>query len=133
MRDYARSQTAMLLRRFAFQVNRTARTADADSIHDLRVSIRRLSRSLRVFAQFFPDGSWKKARKQLSELMQAAGDVRDRDIALELLENAGFSRSTVLARQLEAERRAAMRQLMAEVRTWDERGFFAKWRTRLEL
>lgn len=123
----------MLLRRFAFQVNRTARVGDADSIHDLRVAIRRLSRSLQVFSQFFPDGSWKKTRKQLSELMQLAGGVRDRDIALELLEKAGISRHSGLARQLQAERRAAGHQLMTGIRQWNERGFSAKWRTRLEL
>jgi CHAD domain-containing protein len=133
MREYARSHTAMLLRRFAFQANRTARVADADSIHDLRVAIRRLSRSLRVFSQFFPADSRKKTRRQLSELLQAAGDVRDRDIALDLLEKAGVSRDSVLGKQLETERRAAVQQLMVQVRTWHERGSFAKWRTRLEL
>ena len=63
MRDYALAQTAILLRRLAFQANRAARTGDADAVHDLRVAIRRLSRCLRTFAQFYPDNSWKRMRR----------------------------------------------------------------------
>jgi hypothetical protein len=73
MRDYARQQTAILLRRLAYQLNRAARNGDADSIHDLRIAIRRLSRCLRVFAPFFPADSWKKIRRRLAELMEATG------------------------------------------------------------
>src|ERR1039458_6517364 len=48
MREYVSDQTGELLRHLAFQVTRTARTGDAEAIHDLRVAIRRLSRCLRV-------------------------------------------------------------------------------------
>ena len=47
MRDYVHRQTSILLRRFGMQVTRAARDGDPDAIHDLRVSIRRLSRCLR--------------------------------------------------------------------------------------
>ena len=77
MRDYARQQTALLIRRFAAALHRAAREADADSIHDVRVAMRRLSRCLRVFAPFYPDGSWKKIRRRISTLLAAAGAVRD--------------------------------------------------------
>src|SRR5229473_321284 len=89
MRDYVRQQTAVLLRRLAYEVNRAAKNADEEAIHDLRVAIRRLSRCLQLFSQFYPGRSWKKIRRHLSELMDAAGDVRDRDIAAKLLEQAG--------------------------------------------
>ena len=88
MRAYVQSQTGILLRRFATQATRTARTADADSIHDLRVAIRRLSRCLRVFAQFYPPHSWKPVRRRLADLMDSCGSVRDCDIAIELLKQA---------------------------------------------
>jgi CHAD domain-containing protein len=133
MRDYARLQTAILLRRLAFQVNRTARGGDADSIHDLRVAIRRLNRCLRVFAQFYPGHSWKKIRRQLSELMEAAGAVRDRDITIELLGKAAVSRRSAIVTRLERERRAASHELMLEIRRWENHNFSAKWRSRLEL
>jgi len=132
MREYARLQTAVLLRRLAFQVNRASRFGDADSIHDLRVAIRRLSQCLRVFAQFFPGGSANKVRKQLRGLMRIAGEVRDRDIAAGLLAAAGVPRAAVVTR-LEAERRAAVHDLMLEIRRWQSQGFSRKWRSRLEL
>ena len=71
MRDYARFQTATLLRRMAFQLNRAERHTDSDSVHDLRVAIRRLSRCLRTFAPLYPGRYWKKIRRELSALMEA--------------------------------------------------------------
>ena len=66
MREYVRLQTAMLLRRLAFQVSRNARSGrDADAIHDLRVAIRRLNRCLRVFAEFYPGSSGRRSAGSL--------------------------------------------------------------------
>lgn len=133
MREYVRIQTGLLLRRLAIQVNRTARTGDADAIHDLRVAIRRLSRCLRVFAQFYPGHSWQKIRRRLSDLTEACGNVRDRDIAIGLLKKAGAPPTSPLVRQLDAERRAAGREMRRELLLWKERGFWRRWRLRLEL
>jgi CHAD domain-containing protein len=133
MRQYARLQTAVLLRRLAFQVHRTGLSGGADSIHDLRVAIRRLSRCLRAFAQFYPGRSWKKTRSELASLMEAAGRVRDRDITLELLGECGASPRAAIVKQLAAERDAAARDLLGEIRRWEHRDFSRKWRARLEL
>ncbi|SPF37973.1 hypothetical protein SBA4_210003 [Candidatus Sulfopaludibacter sp. SbA4] len=133
MREYARLQTAILLRRFAFQVNRAARSGDAESIHDLRVAIRRLSRCLRVFSQFYPDRYWKRIRRQLAQLMDAAGTVRDRDIAAELLAAAGIRQGAAIVTRLQAERRQAAAQLLLEIRRWKSRDLSRRWRSRLEL
>ena len=133
MREYVRLQTAILLRRFAFQVNRAARSGDADSIHDLRVAIRRLSRCLGVFSQFYPGRSWKKIRRELADLMDAAGAVRDRDIALELLAAAGIPKSAAIVTRLQEERRKAGEELLLEIRRWKGRSFSRKWRIRLDL
>jgi CHAD domain-containing protein len=133
MRDYARLQTAILLRRLAYQLNRAAHSGDADSIHDLRVAIRRLSRCLSVFAPFFPSDSSKKIRRQLAELMQAAGRVRDCDIALQLLAEAGIPAHAASAARLAGERRKASHELLLEIRRWKGRSFSKKWRSRLEL
>ena len=133
MRDYARLQTAILLRRFAFQVNRTSHSGDAESIHDLRVSIRRFSRCLRVFSQFYPNGTWRKLRSQLSELMSMAGAVRDRDVALELLADAKISERTSAVTRLRAERERLVAELIEELRRRKSRDFSRKWRRRLGL
>jgi len=133
MREYVCLQTGILLRSLASQVNRTARTGDAGAIHDLRVAIRRLSRCLRVFAQFYPGRSWKQMRRRLADLMDACGSVRDRDIAIGLLETAGVPAASPLVRRLDEERRVANRELRRELRRWKDRGFRRQWRARLEL
>jgi CHAD domain-containing protein len=133
MRDYARLQTAILLRRFAFQVNRTARNTDADSIHDLRTSIRRLSQCLRVFADFYPEDAGKKLRRQMRDLMSAAGSVRDLDIAVELAVKSGVASDAPLIQSLETERRQSARRLALQARRWNNKDFSRKWRARLEL
>ena len=121
MREYVRVQTGILLGGLASQVNRAARAGDADAIHDLRVAIRRLRRCLQVFAQFYPRHSWKPMRRRLSGLMDACGSVRDRDIAIELLEKAGVPADSPLVRQLDEERRTADGELRRELRRWSVR------------
>jgi CHAD domain-containing protein len=133
MREFVRLQTVTLLRGLASHVNRAARTGDAEAIHDLRVAIRRLSRCLRVFARFYPARSWKPMRRRLSGLMDACGSVRDRDIAIELLEKAGVPAASPLIQQLDRERRAADEKLRRELRRWKARGSWRQWHVRLEL
>ena len=133
MREYARLQTAILLRRLAYEVGNTGKSLNAGAIHDLRVAIRRLNVCLRVFAQFYPGHSAKRIRRQLEGLMELAGDVRNRDIALELLGKAGLPNKIAVAALLRDERRKAENRLSREIRSWRSRAFSRKWRTRLEL
>jgi CHAD domain-containing protein len=133
MKEFAHSQVSTLLRRLAAQVKRTAEVADADSVHDLRVAIRRLSRALRSFAQFFPGKQWKRIRKELSNLMDAAAAVRDSDVALELIEKAGAGMRARVALTLQARRREAEAELREELQNWHGRGFAREWREALEL
>jgi CHAD domain-containing protein len=133
MREYVHRETATLLRRFALQVDRAAQVGDADSIHDLRVAVRRLSRCLRVFSQFYPRRSWKKARRELAELLDKAGAVRDRDIALELLAASGIPPGAPVVTRLQSERRNAGEELLLEIRRWRDRDFSRQWRLWLEL
>jgi CHAD domain-containing protein len=99
--------------------------------------MRRLSRCLRVFAPFYPDGSWKKIRRRISALMALAGAVRDCDIAIELAGRAGAARpragDAALVAQLAALRRKTGRDLLLEIRRWKSRDFPRQWRSRLEL
>ena len=133
MREYARQQTALLLGRLGVALNRAARAGDADSIHDVRVALRRLSRCLRLFAAFYPDRAEKKIRRRIARLMAAAGAVRDCDIAIELVVRAGVARRSAIVAQLAAQRRKTGRDLLLEVRRWKNRDFPSQWRSRLEL
>jgi CHAD domain-containing protein len=133
MRDHVKLQTGILLRRFAYQVAHTANSETADAIHDLRVSIRRLSNCLRVFTQSYPAHSAKRIRRRLSDLMELAGAVRDLDITLELLVQAGMPPKAALAGRLRDERRKAANRMAREIRVWKNQGFSRKWRSRLDL
>ena len=133
MRKFAHSQAITLLDSLAAQVKRTAETADADSVHDLRVAIRRLSRALRSFGQFFPGKRWKRIREELSSLMDAAAALRDNDVALELLEKAGVGKRAQAALVLQSRRRMAEAKLRDELQLWQARNFAHQWREALEL
>jgi CHAD domain-containing protein len=132
MRRHVRSQTSALLRRLAFQVGHAA-AGNAESVHDLRVAIRRLGRCLRVFSAFYPGRSWKTLRKQLRVLMKAAGAARDYDIAVDLLGQAGLAPGSAILKRLAVERLQAREALALEIRRWQAGGFSRKWRSRLEL
>jgi CHAD domain-containing protein len=132
MREYARGETSPLLLRLAQQARLAAESAGADSIHDLRVAIRRLSRCLRVFAQFYPAGSRRKLRQRLRKLMDAAGAVRDLDIAMALLGEAGVPRCTAVLARLAVQRRKRSLALLAEVRRWSGRRLSHVWPRKLE-
>ena len=133
IRDYASEQTSMLLRRLAFQASRTARMADVDAIHDLRVSIRRLAQCLRVFSQFFPREKTKKIRQRLEAVMDLASEVRNRDIALHLMAGAPALPDSTLARVLSRERTEAEKSLVAALQRWNRRSFHKRWRSKLGL
>jgi CHAD domain-containing protein len=132
MRRHVRAQTSALLRRLAFQVGRAA-AGNADSIHDLRVAIRRLGRCLRTFSAFYPGRSWKTLRKQLRVLMKAAGAARDYDIAVELLGQAGLAPGAAILKRLAVERLQAREALALEIHRWQAGDLLGKWPSRLEL
>src|SRR5258708_27710999 len=88
MRHFAKSHAARLKKRLAGEMRRAAKHPDEETVHDLRVSIRRLSQCLGAFRQFFPRQGTKKTLKRLGKLMRLAGEIRNRDIAIELIGSA---------------------------------------------
>jgi len=120
MREYVEEQTEKLQRKLAKEVSRAAEDASEDAVHDLRVAIRRLNRCLQVFSKLFPKRPRKEVRSRLHDLMDAAGEVRDRDIAVELLKNAGVKPDSAVLQRLADERLAAWEKLSTMLRQWKE-------------
>ncbi len=135
MHDYAIEQMNRLLTTLAFQVHRAAKKPGPDEIHDLRVSIRRFSQGLQLFADFFPNWEVKKIRRMLKRMMRLTSSIRDRDIALEYLAEAEpvSSDHSVHRPRLAKERSAYQRQFAEMVRRWSAHDFSAKWRNGLAL
>lgn len=131
IRIYAEAQAQTLLRRLAYQVNRTVKRGDADSIHDLRVAVRRLSQCLETFSTLFPKGSAKKVGIRVDEIRKLAGGVRNHDIAIEYLEKVDAPEEFV--EKLRTERQQSAKDLHKTLDAWSKREPWRKWRARLEI
>jgi CHAD domain-containing protein len=108
---YARDETRVCLKHFKTNLRRAAKhSGDPDAIHDLRVSIRRLTQCLRIFRSLLDPAPVKKLRRRLHKVMQHCGAVRNCDIALELLEECGLAESPSVSK-LKNSRRDAEQKL----------------------
>src|SRR5262249_23901511 len=130
---YASAQAAALLDRLAWQVRHTAKRCDPESVPDLRVAIRQLANCLRVFKPFLPGQPRKKIRRQLQAIRDLAGEVRNRDIALEILASVLDPPREELSPQLSHERARAKRELENALHHWTRQKLFRKWRETLGL
>lgn len=133
MRHFVRQQISKLLGHLAFEVHSGLKSPTEERVHDLRVAIRRLQAALGAFDEFLPKRRTRLVRKQLRGLLRAAGAVRDRDIAIELLSATGAAEEDTLLAQLLAERQQAAADLTGELRILEKQGYSARWRDALEL
>jgi CHAD domain-containing protein len=98
------------LRVLAANLRRAAKhPGKAESVHHLRVSIRRFRQVLRVFGGLFRHT--RKMRRSLRGLMDLCGVARNCDIALEVLDQAGVPASAALEKRLKQRRSRAGREL----------------------
>lgn len=133
LREHVRSHTATLLRRLAFQVRQATLRHDEESVHDLRVAIRRLRECLRTFEGLYPEPPRKKVRKELKKLMRSAERVRSADIALELLKKAGLDDGEGQVREIRARRARYASELHEELTSLASRPYTRTWREALAL
>jgi len=125
---FASTQALRLLGKLAFQVRHAAKHPNEEAIHDLRVSIRRLSQCLREFHKFFPRRKTKGILNKLGRVMDLAAEMRNRDIAIELIgKEADLAESPILA-NLRDEREKAKRELTRALVQWRRHDFSRKWR-----
>jgi len=133
LQTYAREQISKRLGKLVYQVKAVEKSPAPEAVHDLRVAIRRFNQSLSVFSSILPPRAILKTRKRLKSLMDAAGTLRDRDVTLLLLEEAGFKSKDPLCKQLASERRAAKKTFLQSVKQLGQTNYSAKWRRALEL
>lgn len=104
-----------------------------DAVHDLRVSIRRLSAALGCFERLFDKKDLRVFNGRIERVFKAAGDVRDYDIALELAAEAGIEPGSLLVKSLSKKRRRHALIWQQELRRGSIRKFSMRWRGRLGL
>ena len=123
-----RGRSAHLIGRVEERMTSAAEAkANANSVHDLRTSIRRLSECLKTFDNLFPRGEAGRLRRKLRKLMQLAGEVRNLDIAGSLFEKAGVPPDDVLMERLREEKLACQRALTDKIIAWTEHQRPKKW------
>ena len=87
------------------QIERCSAKPGAEEVHDLRVSIRRFSQALRIFAPLLAAKPVKSMRKTLHPVMEAAACVRDLDVGVERLLEEGLEEHNPVVEEMRAERR----------------------------
>lgn len=128
MKDYARLQVSHYLDALVFDMHQAKRLNDVESVHKLRVAIRRFRQALRVFEEYFPIKRTKTIRKEMRRVRYLAGDVRTRDIAIEILQKEGLAAAPIIAERNEAKR--ALIEALDEV---CGPNLVARWRSKLGL
>jgi CHAD domain-containing protein len=113
-------------------MNVTIKSPNPDSVHDLRVAIRRFTQALSVFKPCFPGKDTRKIRRRLKKLMLDAGDVRNNDIALKILSKSRKTEAASLRPRIQSQRKEASRILIGALKRRMERKSSLKWRAALE-
>ena len=101
MREYGISKTVTLLDEAVQAIQRAAETSDEEAVHKMRVSIRRLQQALRLFRQYMKRDGIEYVKDRLRALMTPAGELRNRDIAVGLVDEAGGDTTQVFQQRIE--------------------------------
>lgn len=131
-RKFARENADKLLDRLAFEIGRCARSRRPESVHDLRITIRRFAQVLRVFDSVISRAQTRKIRKTLKKILAAAGEVRDCDVALRLLAKSNGAGARTWKSVLQNRRKERERVLTASLKVWIDRKSSLKWRAHLQ-
>lgn len=119
------------LKRVSRQLERVRQDNGPDAIHDLRVAVRRLFYLIDCLRPAFDRREAARLRKRLKSVLQAAGAVRDRDIALSLAAEAGLAPQSPLVQALERQRERLAGDLREELGRSRFSDFASRWNERL--
>jgi len=128
--DFGRERSVTLLLRLAVCAGKVQLDPDAEAVHDLRVTIRRLNQAIRIFVPGEQRRDARKIRRMLRKVMDAAGEVRDRDIALQLLAEAQVPARAGLMAAIEDQRETARAKVKRKAAKLAGDEFVNKWKTR---
>jgi CHAD domain-containing protein len=129
----AATRLAQLIERLAFRVARCLHHPAPDQVHDVRVAIRRLDQALKIFSRWLPTKPTRRIRARLDRVLKRAAEVRDCDIATELIAQLQLRVSATVVEALRSRRESAVGRLENVLRRLRKSEFSSKWRGRLEL
>ncbi len=117
---------------FMRELRRLERSADADTVHDLRVASRRLRAALRHLEPCFSKRQARSLRAAIRKLARLLGEARDLDILIASLPDGNSGKSSPLARvgtRLRTQRQDKLKRALPEAR-W-LRAVLPGWKERL--
>jgi len=133
MKQFVRVQTSERLKKLESELKNTFDLPeDPDAIHDLRVAIRRLNQTVRVFMAWLDARRVTKLRARLKNLMERCGAVRNCDIAMAVLKAAEWQDDSVF-RSLEKERTHTCKRLRKTLQKWHHHHRAQRWREKLAV
>lgn len=102
---------------------------DADSVHDLRVALRRCRTMAEALSEVNPTPSWKKLKKATRDLFQALGELRDTQVAKKWAKKLGTAKDPVRKELLEAlgEKEQEQQKAAAKALQQFDRKNWKKW------
>jgi CHAD domain-containing protein len=120
-----------LLDHLGTEMHKAIKKTGPDAVHDVRVAIRRVRECLDVFSPAFPGDAVKKIDKKLSKVLKAAGELRNLDIAIELLKIPGVAKLVGLTRDVRRERVRQARDFADTLAQLDDGNVAEKWKKKL--
>jgi CHAD domain-containing protein len=130
-RQFSLAHARRQLQRLTLQLNRAARSCNADAVHDCRVAIRRFTQAIAVCQPFLPSAGFQKRRKRLKQIMKDAGEVRNQDVALKLISKFRPPHAAHLRANTNSARKESARRLVAHLKGWSSRRISSQLRLRL--
>jgi CHAD domain-containing protein len=128
MREYAVTKTSALLEDAVSAIQHAAKTPDETAVHKMRVSIRRLQQAIRLFRQYLAPAGVEDVKDRLRAVMEIAGELRNRDIAIGLVNDAGGDAS-----HPSKQRQEYQLKLDHVLKRYAKRDMASDWRTKLGL
>jgi triphosphatase len=86
-KDAARRVLLANFRRLMENAPGTRAGDDIEALHDMRVASRRLRAALAIFGKVFPRDEFRAIKKQVGDITDALGAVRDLDVQMDYLRN----------------------------------------------
>lgn len=99
---------------------------DPESIHDLRVALRRCRTMAEALRDVYPDPGWRKIRKGIGDLFHALGELRDTQVKRNWIKKLSAPNDPVrkyMLRLLTAEERGHRKAAAAALHEFDRKGW----------
>lgn len=129
----AASRLAEALTHLESEARRCVKDSRPDPVHDVRVAIRRLDQMIEIFAEWLPGKPRRKIRARLDKILDATGDVRDADIALEQIKKLELKPDEETKAAVVRMREEASAVLLAKLNRTLEKNPPGNWQASLEL